>query len=61
MFRASEVTTCEGNKLSCSFVSVDRDGERIGVENLATPTGVLKHAVMSTEDIDKIIFFPSLH
>ena len=58
--RTSEITTCEGNKLSCNFVNVDRNGEKVGVEGLETPaSGVLPHAFMRTRDIDKIIFFPS--
>ena len=56
------MTTCEGNKLSCNFVSVDRNGERVGVEQLATPTGgVLQHASLNSQDIDKIIFLPGRH
>jgi len=59
--RSSVFTTCEGNNLTCTFVSVDRDGEKIGVENLETPAnGVLSEAIIRTQDIDKIIF-PNLY
>jgi len=57
--RKCEITTSEGNKLACSFVTLDRNGEKIGVENLETPAnGVLPHAILRSQDIDQIILFP---
>ena len=59
LLRRGEITTSEGNKLACSFVTLDRNGEKIAVENLETPAnGVLPHAIVRSQDIDKIILFP---
>ena len=55
--RKSELVTCEGNSLECTFISVDRCIENISVENLKTPIGsVLPHAVVRLPDLDKIVF-----
>jgi hypothetical protein len=50
------VTTFEGNKLDCVLVGIDRDSEMVAVENLQTPTGMLKHALLRISDIDVIKF-----
>jgi len=46
------VTTCEGNKLQCDLVGFDREGEKLAVENLCTPTGKLSQAILRTSDVD---------
>ena len=54
--RDAELTTCEGNTLSCTFVGVDRSGEHVALDNLVTPANsTLSHAVVRTPDIDKIV------
>lgn len=54
--RKSELTTCEGNSLECTFIGVDRCVENISVENLKTPIGTeIPHAVVRLPDLDKIV------
>jgi len=40
--------------LNCDVVGFDREGEKLAVENLGTPTGQLTHAILRTSDIDRI-------
>ena len=48
------ITTCEGNQLACDLKGFDREGEKLAVENLCTPTGKLNQAILRTSDIDVI-------
>jgi len=50
--RSTVVTTCEGNKLECNLIGFDREGEKLAVENLCTPTGKLSQAILRTSDVD---------
>jgi len=50
--RSTVVTTCEGNKLQCDLVGFDREGGKLAVENLCTPTGKLSQAILRTSDVD---------
>ena len=52
--RSAVITTCEGNSLDCEVIGFDREGEKLAVENLCTPTGKLAHAILRTSDIDVI-------
>jgi len=52
--RSAVVTTCEGNQLACDLRGFDREGEKLAVENLCTPTGKLSQAILRTSDIDVI-------
>jgi len=52
--RELKLTTCEGNELSCNLVGFDRDGEKLAVTDLITPTGEIKQAILRTSDIDLV-------
>jgi len=52
--RSAVITSCEGNKLVCDLVGFDREGEKLAVENLGTPTGKLGHAILRISDVDTI-------
>jgi len=52
--RSASIITCEGNKLNCEVLGFDREGEKLAVENLGTPTGQLTRAILRTSDIDRI-------
>lgn len=54
--RRATIISCEGNNLECDFVRIDREGEKLAVENLVTPTGKLNHAILRTSDVDRIQF-----
>lgn len=52
--RSAVLVSCEGNKLECELLGFDREGEKIAVENLVTPTGKLPQAILRTSDVDMI-------
>ena len=52
--RSAVITTCEGNQLACDLKGFDREGEKLAVENLCTPTGKLNQVILRTSDIDVI-------
>ena len=52
--RSAVITTCEGNQLACDLKGFDREGEKLAVENLCTPTGKLNQAILRTSDNDVI-------
>jgi len=52
--RSAVIISCEGNKLECDLLGFDREGERLAVENLVTPTGKLPQAILRTSDVDMI-------
>lgn len=54
--RSAVVISCEGNKLDCDVLGFDREGDKLAVENLATPTGKLNQAILRTSDVDMIQF-----
>jgi len=52
--RSAVIISCEGNKLECNLLGFDREGEKLAVENLVTPTGKLPQAILRTSDVDMI-------
>jgi len=56
--RAAVLTTCQGNTLQCVLGGRDRAGQRMAVQQLATPTGILDEAVVRTPDLD-IVHLPA--
>lgn len=52
--RPASLVTVEGNVVTASIVGLDRDTEKVAVEQVKTPSGVIKHAIVRLGDLDYI-------
>jgi len=54
--RSMSLVTAEGNTVTAKLVGLDRDSEKLGVEQLVTPMGRIPHATVRLGDVDYIKF-----